>query len=174
MRFRQWLSRLAKVVPSEERDGIHMTGPCWEVHGQVDHCTFLRALPSVVPEDAILFLEGGHHPPALRDFIQANAVPAAATVRRGTVWPKELVFHLPATTKVLSQLADLAEHCAGPEVCSHLHIYRGGTVVVEWHDAFDPPFYLSKALPHTLVQTFRAQLNVTLQDNKGDADLLRN
>jgi len=171
MSFWPWLLRLANVVPSEERDGIHMIGPCWEVHGQVDPCAFLRALPSVVPEDAILFLEGGHHPPALRDFIQANAVPAPATVRRGTVWPRETVFHLPATPEVLTQLAELAEHCAGPEICSHLHVYRGRAVLVEWHDAFDPPFFLSKALCDDRLRSFRVQLNVTLHESIGHADL---
>jgi hypothetical protein len=164
-RVGQFVSHLLGVVPREEREGIRIEDPCWEVAGEhVDQSAFFRGLSKLVGGDAILFLEGGPHPTRVRRFLEDNAVPARARVALGTIWPRRTTSHLPTTSAVLYQLADLAEHCASPELCDHLHVYYGEKVLLQWYDAFADPFYVSKEVPLRLLQQFCAELGVWYKD----------
>lgn len=160
-----WLGRLLGAVPSDEMDGIRLEGPYWEVPGRhVDQADFFRALVGLVPEGSILFLEGGAHPTPLREFLERRAVPPKAKVALGTAWPRATVFHLPATPSVLGDLADLAEACASPEVCDHLHVYGSHGVLLQWYDAFLDPFYVSKRLSPASIEAFCGELKTSWKD----------
>jgi len=169
-RVRAWLGRLFNAVPSEEMEGIQLQGPCWEVAGRrVDQADFFRALAGFVPEGSILFLEGGAHPAPVRKFLEEHAVPQEAKIALGTVWPRSTVFHLQATGALLRQLADLAQTCASPELCIHLHVYNSGGVLLQWYDAFSDPFYVSQRLPPERLEAFCGVLKTPWKD----ADLPR-
>jgi len=160
-----WLGRLLNAVPPQEMAGIELEGPCWEVSGhRVDQAEFLRALQGLVPAGSILFVEGGAHPAPLRRLLEEHAVPPEAKVALGTVWPRSTVFHLQVTPALLSQLADLAETCASPELCSHLHVYTGDGVLLQRHDAFSDPFYVSKRIPLERLEAFCGVLKTTWKD----------
>lgn len=158
-RVGQWLRRLFNVAPVEEMEGIRLEGLCWEVEGRnVDPVEFFRALADLVPDAAILYVEGGSHPEPVRRLLEENTVPEKAKVARGTVWPASSVFHLPATSALLHELARLAETCASPELCDHLHVYDGEGILLQWHDAFGDPFYVSKRLPSDQLEAFCVRL----------------
>jgi len=164
MRF---LARLFNAVPKEERDGISLDYrvPQWKVSRAKDLPAFLRALVHLLPQDAILYLEGGSPPGRLRQFLDENSIPEQAHVAMGTIWSRPLIFHVSATAANLSQLADIAEHCAEPEVAMHLHVYRDGKVLLQWYDAFSDPFYISKQIPEEKVHEFCDRLSIQYETN---------
>jgi hypothetical protein len=158
------MSRVLNAVPPEEMEGLHLTGPSWEVPGKhLDHSAFLRSLPVLVGTDAVLFLEGGAHPSDIKQFLKSHCVDGPK-IARGTIWPRAEIFHVPARADVLQDLADLADHCASPELCNHLHVYRQDVVLLEWHDAFADPFFVSKKVPLQNLQSFCETLSLTYQD----------
>jgi hypothetical protein len=159
------IARLLNAVPAEEMEGIQLQDPFWEVDGRrLDHAEFFRRLPHLVSDEAVLFLEGGSHSPELTRFLNEHSVPAVAILARGTVWPRASVFHVPTKPSVLVELGDLAEHCASPEICDHLHVYKEGRVLLEWHDAFSVPFFVSKRIPEDRVREFCRKLDVTFKE----------
>ena len=163
-RFGAWLGRMVEAVPSEELQGAHLHGPFWEVgHRGVDPAEFFRKLPTLVPEGCILVLEGGSPSPQLKAFLEQNAVAPEVKVARGTVWPREDLVHLPASAQVLSGIAEHADRCASPEICTHLSVLAAGRVVIEWHDAFSAPCWISKELPEEGVKAFCAELRTSFQ-----------
>jgi hypothetical protein len=161
------IARLLNAVPAEEMEGIRLQGPFWEIDGRrVDYAEFFRRLPDLVSDEAILFLEGGSHSAELTRFMSEHAVPPAEKVARGTVWPRASVFHVPSKPSVLLELAELAGHCAGPEICDHLHVYKDDHVLLEWHDAFSAPFFVSKRILEERIREFCGKLDVTFKEGK--------
>ena len=168
-RIGAWLARLVHAVPSEEMVGAQLEGPFWEVrHRGVDHAEFLRKIPELVAEGSVLILEGGSPSSQLQGFLREHAIAPSTKVARGTVWPRAAIVHLPASAQVLRGLADHAEHCAYPEICTHLHVHSNGRVVVQWYDAFAAPCYVSKELPAERLETFCAELQTSYQDGRGE------
>ena len=160
-RFGDWVARLVNAVPSDEMKGLQLIGEAWDVDADaLAPSVLLRNLTSLVGTDATLFLEGGAHPPPLRQFLQLHQVDGVR-IARGTIWPREPVFHLPATPELLHELAGLAERCAAPELCFHLHVYRDHTVLLEWHDAFTGTFRVSKTIPRDNLESFCSVLGLS-------------
>lgn len=162
-RVSAWLGRLLNAVPPEEMGGLRLEGPCWEVATRrVDQAEFFRALTTLVPEGCFLVLEGGSH--ALHDLLGRSAVTPHAKIARGTLWPRATVFHVPTTVGILGQLAEVAEHCAAPELCDHLHVYDREGVLVQWYDAFSDPVYVSKRVPVERLEVFCRSLNTSFKE----------
>lgn len=131
----------------------------WQVTGIRLAEEFFRALPQLVPLPVYLCLEGT---PArdVRDLLQAHKVAAGLPIQRGTIWPKETLFHVLATEAFLLQLADLAAHKAAPEICMHLHAYDSETILLQWYDAFDDPLRVDASVPEAAVSSFCGSLQV--------------
>jgi hypothetical protein len=164
-RIGAWLARVFNAVPANEMGGARLEGAYWEVaHRGVDPTDFFRRLPALVPEGSVLVLEGGSHSKLLQAFLDEHRVPPDINVARGTIWPRADVVHLPASVQVLRELADHAERCAEPEICSHMHVYASGRVVVQWYDAFSAPCYVSKQLPAERLEAFCAELRTSFKD----------
>jgi hypothetical protein len=73
-----------------------------------------------------------------------------------------------ATQDNLLGLAELAEYCAAPEIAIHVHVYAGGKILLEWHDAFARwPIYISNEVPEHQVQAFCKELEVTYEQVSG-------
>ncbi len=156
------LARLFNFVPRKELKGLCLGKDAyWKIAPTKDLPSLLRALPSLVPENVILYLEDGTPPPDIKAFLNANSVPEVLHLVMGTIWPRPRVFHLPATLKNLSRLAELAEKCAAFEVAIHLHVYKHDKVLLEWYDAFfDDPMYLSREIPREKVHAFCSELSL--------------
>lgn len=139
--------------------GLRLTGPSWELAKSLtDPAAFFRALAKLVPDDSILFLEGGAHPPHLAAFLEEHRLWPALRPALGTIWPRQPTVALPATPGFLRALAEHTDSCSAPEVCSHLHVYRGEQVLLEGYDAFTHIFYVSQALPEERLRDFCADL----------------
>lgn len=163
-RIGAWFARILNAVPPEEMLGLQLEGPSWEVATRrVRQAEFFRALPALVPEECFLVLEGGSHPPALEHLLAGHAIAPQAKIARGTVWPRASVFHIPATAGVLGPLAEVAEHCAAPELCYHLHVYDRAGVVLQWFDAFSDSLYVSKRVPVERLDAFCRSLNTSFK-----------
>ena len=152
------------AASAEEMDGIHLEGPVrWEVAKTKDMSTFFRALPCLLGEGSVLYLENVF---ALDVLIFLRSRPAKATskVAFGTIWPRPNCFHMDITEVNIEALAKLVQtHPATPEVCIHLHAYKEGRVLLEWHDAFDQPMLISAEISEEKVAEFCKRLNCTFQ-----------
>jgi hypothetical protein len=165
------LSKILGIVPPEERKGIHLENwPRWKVQPVRDTTLFLQALSGLIPSDSVLYLEGGSAPPRVRTYLEERAAKDTCKVELGTIWPRPSQFHMVATRDNLLGLAELAEHCAAPEIAIHLHVYAGGKVLLEWYDAFDGnPIYISDEVPEHQVQAFCNELEVTYEQEVSGA-----
>jgi hypothetical protein len=125
---------------SSKDKGISLGGKTrWVIKGLSDYEQFFRHLHHLLPESgAVIYMEGVAISSDVRDFLEKNSAPALQEVRRGTIWPKPSIFHLPASPDVLKCLADLASHHAYPEIADHCHAYTKDGMILQWYDACDP------------------------------------
>ncbi|MDT3778258.1 hypothetical protein PJI16_11890 [Nitrospira sp. MA-1] len=151
-----WLSRLFKAIPNDEMEGIRLStrGTHWELEGPNTFEELFNALKGWIPEDALLYFEGGSPDAEINRFFAIHSVPETLHVAMGTIWPRPKIFHVPATRIVLTELSGIMKHHAGPELAVHFHVYRNDAVLLEWHDAFFQPMLMSGAIPEEKVQNF--------------------
>ena len=76
------------------------------------------------------------------------------------------------TSTVPSGSSDFSErqlkvtlHLAEPEVCTHLHFYRGQQPLAQWFDAFADPLLVSTAISREQVERFAAAVGGSLSLN---------
>lgn len=151
-----WIWKKFGAVPPEEMAGLqlHFEG-CWAIAApRSDAEIAFAALLLLAGKDATLYLEGGSHSNEIAAFMDAHACPAVAQIARGTIWPRQAAYHLPATPDVFDGLSRLADHHALPEICDHLVIYRPALVLVDWYDVFDREAYVSSTIPEDSVREF--------------------
>ena len=137
----------------------------WSVRGIRTAAEFFRNVSLLVPDATHLFLEGSPDPDVAALLTAATAeMPYAAPA--GTIWSwprKNRRFSVRASAALFARLSDAALHHAEPEVCDHLHLYRGPEVLVQWFDAFLDPLLVSKAIERARVERFAAAVGGTLQ-----------
>ena len=131
----------------------------WEVSNVREAASFFRALPSLLPENSILYLEGGEHPKAFRSFLKTRSLEPQVRISLSTVFPKPYFIHLPLLNDTVCELARMADSLAEPEICDHLHCYRDETILLSWYDAFFDPLMVSHSISESLVGSFAAQLS---------------
>ena len=158
-----WLWKKLGVVSKDEMAGLELVFPgCWVIAApRWDAERDFAALPTLIDGDCRIFLEGGSHSEEIAAFIEAHRVTPDVRIHRGTIWPRQEVYHLPATTEVFDGLSSLADHHVVPEVCEHLVIYRPSIVLVDWYDAFDREIYASSAIPEQSVREFAKIVGAT-------------
>ena len=131
----------------------------WEVSKVRDAASFFRALPKLLPDGSVLYLEGGKHPKAFRSFLKQRSLEPQVRISQSTVFPKPYVIHLPLFGNTVDELVVFADSMAEPEICDHLHCYRGETILLSWHDAFFDPVLISPSVSESAVATFASQLS---------------
>ena len=152
------LTKIIGAVSKEEREGISMgSAACWGVSGIKSESLpqFLCALPSLLPAGSTLYLEGTS--PSAREviaFCETHAAERISKIALGTIWPKPKIFHLSMVPEVAQELAALTEHHAIPEICDHLHAYKDGRVLLQWHDAFDEKLLIAQDVAEEKVADF--------------------
>ena len=129
----------------------------WEVacRGRYSEPHLLLELAAVLPDDLTLYIEGTSIAPVVAAYFTERPVGDPTLVRAGIIWPKPRSFHMPMTHANVAGLAELMGHLAGPEVCDHLHAYRGATAYLIWYDAWsDSRLYLRRDVPEEAVRRF--------------------
>ena len=158
-----WLSRLLHYVPAEEREGLSLEPPCWEVSCPEDFGAFLRALPDLAPAGSILYLEG--HPAAdVSSYVEQRAPRSITKLAVGTIWPRPKCLHMLITRENVAGLAELEERHALPEIAAHVHVYNKNQVLLQWYDAGSDPLAISKHLPEQDVRDFCARLGIRMEE----------
>jgi len=150
-----WLRRILGATSADEMNGISLAAPVWVLSGvKANASQFLRALPSLVPGDAFLFLEGHAYSEQVRSYLESEQVEVSPRPALGTVWPRLSYFSIPATPQVLERLAVIAEGLSPTEICTHLHVFRRDAVLLSGYDAFTSEFWLSAELVEDKVRAF--------------------
>lgn len=149
-------------VPAEERRGIHIDTerPTWEVDSSETFEQLFRALDGWLPGGCTLYFEGGSPSPEIEAFMAAHAVPERAHLAMGTIWPRPLIFHVPASREMFERLTRLADHHAAPELAVHFHVYRGDEVLLEAYDLFAQEMWLPGSLSDDRVEDLAKRLGV--------------
>jgi hypothetical protein len=155
-----FLRKIFRAVPKEEMKGIHINTDelFYELDGPEDFVEMFNALIGWIPQDAILYFEDGSPDKEIDKFMTANSIPEVSHLAMGTIWPRPKVYHVPATEKILHNLAMIMEHHATPELAIHFHIYCKDKVLLEWHDAFSQPLLMSGCIPEEKVKVFASKI----------------
>lgn len=172
-----WLSRLFKPVPNDEMEGIRLNTKetHWEIEGPKTFEEMFNALNGWISENAFLYFEGGSPDAEIDRFITTHSVPESSHVARGTIWPRPKIFHVPATSIILTELSRIMKHHAEPELAIHFHVYCNDSALLEWHDAFSQPMLLSGAIPEEKIKAFANKLGkkfkkIVAHEAPADAD----
>jgi hypothetical protein len=149
------LARLFDAWWTKKERGIYLDEPdAWEVTPTRDVERFLRALPLLVPEDGTVYFEGTGES-HVAEYLREVSIAAPVEVAKGTIWPRPDCYHVPLTAGSMEALARFLEEQPAGYFCSHCHVYRDRTVLLQWHDAFaDDPFLISRRIPRSVVAIF--------------------
>jgi hypothetical protein len=129
---------------------------CWKVSGVRTAEDFFRAVSLLVPDATHMFLEGSPDPDIVALLADA-ADDAAYTAPVGTIWSwpgKNQRFSVRASPELFARLSKAASNHAEPEICDHVHFYRGQEALVQWFDAFLDPLLISKSVAREQVEQF--------------------
>lgn len=139
---------------------------CWKVSGIRTAEAFFRAVRLLVPDATHMFLEGSPDSDIVALLSDAaDAMNYAAPTGTLWSWPqKEQRFSVRASSAFFERLAEAASHHAEPEVCTHVHFYRGREALAQWFDAFSDPLLVSKAVARAHVEEFVAAVGGTVSD----------
>lgn len=140
-----------------------MDSESWEVTGPRDFPALFRALDGWLGDDCVLYFEGGRPDAEIKAFLETVATPEQRRLPLGTLWPRPLAFHAPASHAVLKRLAEIMERHAEPELAVHFHVYRGEDVLLEWYDAFSDPFRVSSSVPADQIEVLARRLGTTFR-----------
>ena len=130
----------------------------WHVHDVTEFSRLFEALPQFVPRGSVLGLAEGAWPPDLERFLSTHAVHIDASLLE--TLPSEFTHarFIPVEHVIMSNLSELANHCAEPEVALHLIVVRDGVPWLEWYDATDDPIALSWALGESVIARLAQQV----------------
>jgi hypothetical protein len=139
---------------------------CWRVSGVRTAEKFFRAVSLLVPDATHMFLEGSPDPD-IEALLVSAADEAGFAAPVGTIWSwpqKDRQFSVRASSELFLRLSEAASHHAEPEVCTHIHFYRGHEALVQWFDAFSDPLLVSKAVARERVERFASAVDGALSD----------
>jgi hypothetical protein len=159
MSLRERLYKALSVTAPEELSGLRLEGDAWEIDGRnLPPAEFFGALPILLTGEEVLVLQGDEQPPALLAWLEARRIEPRSKLAFGTIWPRPRVIHCAIPAKDYAALVLLTKACAEPEIATHVQLYRPGTVVLEWWDAFSSPMFISKQLPEPAVRGFSERI----------------
>jgi len=146
--------------------GMLEESQCWKISGVRTAETFFRTVSFLVPDATHMFLEGSPAPDV--EAVLANAAAdgdyAAPT---GTIWSwprKNQRFSVRASPELFTRLSEASSNHAEPEICDHVHFYRGQEALVQWFDAFSDPLLVSKSVARERVERFVSAVGGALSE----------
>jgi hypothetical protein len=143
---------------------------CWKVSGVRTAEDFFRAASLLVPDATHMFLEGSPDPD-IETVLAGAADDTAYTAPVGTIWSwpgKNRRFSVRASPELFARLSEASSTHAEPEICDHVHFYRGEEALVQWFDAFFEPLLISKSVARERVEQFASAVGGAL--TKGAAE----
>jgi hypothetical protein len=139
---------------------------CWKVSGVRTARDFFRAVSLLVPDATHMFLEGSPDPDIEKVLADAaDDTDYAAPV--GTIWSwprKNRRFSVRASPELFARLSEASSSHAEPEICDHVHFYRGEEALVQWFDAFSDTLLISKSLARERVERFASAVGGALTE----------
>jgi len=140
-----------------------VTGKTWRISVVPDFPTFLRNLPSLVPNGSVLCLEGTGADD-VEVFLSQRPAIYPNEVDQGFLRMRTKTYYMPVTPENLQGLAELAEHHAEAEICDHLRVYFNDKAVLAWHDIIDDPLDIADQVDESRIRAFTEQLGTTYED----------
>jgi hypothetical protein len=172
----EMIHQLRAMIPGRG-DGIDLDTPFhWAVAGLKEPEPFFRHLPSLLPADSILYVEGTRIAPEMAAFYSVHRAPNAEDVARDTIAPVPDIYHFQFSVDVASRLREFAKRYAVAEMFDHFKAYQGATLLLHWHDAFDNTLRISEHIAEETVARFSQALGVSYEREKTgrrDPELLR-
>lgn len=158
-------------------DGIDLDTPFhWVVEGIKQPEPFFACLPSLVPNDAILYCEGGSIAPDVAIFYKEHQARNAVAVVRDTILPVPEIYHVAFSSQVAARLRELAANRSPGELSDHIKAYQGKSLLFAFHDAFTGCMLISEHVSENVVAEFCRSLGVTCrreQTQKCDPEQFR-
>jgi len=156
------VSDAGKIKADGGFKGIEIDTPFeWVIEGVNQPGPFFEHLAVLLPQDAILYLEGTKIGPEVAAFYSAHAAPNPAQVRRDTIYPEPRIYHISFSAEVSAALRQFAATHAVPEMFDHLKAYRGDTFLFSFHDAFQGVLRISENVPADSIAKFCEALGVS-------------
>lgn len=156
----KWIYKLFNAVPPEERRGISLKNPKWEISACHDMPAFLRSLIDLIPENSILYLEDGSPDKEISNYLKERIINSSVQIELGTIWPRPRCYHIPFTTENINGLADVMERHVTPEAAIHLHVYKDNKILLQWYDAFFDPMFISEVIDEEKIKQFCEKLSL--------------
>ena len=149
------LARILGAVPKEDRSGLHLReDQPWRIGPTRDFERFLRSLPLLGPQGAIVYFEGTGES-HVSEYLRQVSVPVPVHIAMSTIWPRPDTYHVPLTANAMEEFATFLERQPAGYLCGHCHVHREGSILLEWHDAFaSDPMYLSRTISEDIVRQF--------------------
>ena len=120
-----------------------LPGDRWEPYPCPAIGEFLLAIAKHLPEGAMVCIEATHLDRVVLGTLVRHSVDPTENVRPDTIGNKLRVFHLPASTRVLTEIGSLLQRNPTAEWGHHLKIYASTGILVHLHDQGAWGFYLS-------------------------------
>lgn len=139
----------------------------WTVSGVRMADDFFRAVHSLVPDATHMCIEGSPEPDVMAILAEAaDDEPFKAPAGTFWSWPRRSRrISVRVSEQLLLCLAEVASHHAEPEICDHVHFYRGPEPLLQWFDAFLDPLLVSKAVPRERVWEFCSRVHGVMSDD---------
>jgi hypothetical protein len=137
---------------------------CWKVSGVRTAEKLFRAVSLLVPDATHMFLEGSPEPD-ITALLADAADEAEYAAPVGTIWSwpgKNQRFSVRASPELFARLSAASSNHAEPEICDHVHFYRGHEALVQWFDAFSSPLLVSKAVARERMERFASAVGGAL------------
>lgn len=132
----------------------------WEISRPAWPFKLGPALRKLLSRNGVVALEGSAIDPEVERLLQPHLTTPLVEIRPGTLYPKSKWLHVRATDDALRTLDELVNSFASPEICSHLYAYEEGTLLLEWHDAFDDPIHVAGTVSAAVIAAFCSALGV--------------
>ena len=136
----------------------------WRVSKVRNAEQFFRAIQPVIEDATHMFLEGSPVQDVLA-LLTPHLDRSEYLAPVGTLWSwpaREQRFSLRSSSALLIALSDAGANHAQPEICTHLHFYRGSEPLLQWFDAFIDPILISRIVPLEAVERFCAEVGGVL------------
>jgi hypothetical protein len=146
---------------------INESLPYWEMENPKNGKLFFLEIQNLVPQNSVLYLEGGFWRGKLKSFLEENNLQDKSKIPHGTLWPKPSFYHIPIHGENLKELSDLIKPLVYPEIAIHIHAYKNDNLLIQWYDAFITPIFASSDLPEDRIIKFCTNLNINYEKKRG-------
>jgi hypothetical protein len=98
-------------------EGIKLDTPFhWAIDGLKQRAPFFEHLPSLLPSDSILYVEGVRTAPEVAAFYSSHRARNAVDVARDSIWPVPDIYQFSFSSDVSARLRQFAEARPGLEL----------------------------------------------------------